>query len=265
MTVDVLPYDLLDDLAATEPAPLLRPTIAYESDLATIYHGRAEDLLPALPKESVDLVCTDPPYGVDWQSNRRAERFDRLDGDGADGASRETIHEVIRECVRLVRQNRHLYVFGPADVLDGQKVSEVVQLVWDKVALGSGDVTAAWAPSHEQINFTVSKYRHAGKTGTSTLPTRMRKGSVLSYARPTGRNVRHPSEKPVALIRELLESSSRQGDVVLDPFSGSGSTAVAAVLTGRRVIACDTSSRWVEMTVERVRAAERLVKQAGSL
>lgn len=245
------------------PAPHAAPERVYESPLATIYHGRAEDVLPLMPTESVHLVATDPPYGVDWQSRRRAVQFDKLDGDGQ--ADRPTIARIMAECVRIVGQQRHLYVFGPDDVLDGLKVSDVVPLVWDKQAMGGGDVTSAWGPSHEPINFTVSKHRHAGKAGKSVLPTRLRKGSVLSYTRPTGKAVRHPSEKPVALMRELIESSSRQGETILDPFAGSGSTAVAAILTGRKIITMDSDPRWVDMTVERVKAAEALMGRINDL
>lgn len=232
--------------------------IVYESDLVTIHHNRAENVLPSMTRESVDLVVTDPPYGVEWESGRRAESFGQLDGDGQDVASREMIRGIIEQATRIVGQHRHLYVFGPGDVLDGLKVSDVAELVWDKVALGSGDVTSSWSVNHERINFTVSKWRHGGKRGLPVLPTRMRRGSVLSFPRATGRQVRHPSEKPVPLIRELIESSSKQGETVLDPFAGTGSTGVAAVLSGRRAILIESDPRWIEVTVQRIKAAEKV-------
>jgi len=265
--LSTLPIPGMDLTVEPTPPPALHaaPRRIYESPLATVYEGRAEHVLPMLPTESVDLIATDPPYGVNWQSRRRTEKFDQLDGDGADQADRDTIAGIMAECVRLVRQHRHLYVFGPTDVLDGLKVSDVVSLIWDKGTLGSGDVTSAWGPAHEPISFTVSKHRHAGKAGKPVLPTRLRKGSVLSYTRPTGRNVRHPSEKPVPLMRELIESSSRQGETILDPFAGSGSTAVAAILTGRKVITIESSPKYAAMTVERIKAAEALVAKINAV
>lgn len=230
--------------------------IAYESESVTLWHGDALEVLATIPKESTDLILTDPPYGVEWQSNTRTEKFDQLFGDGADADSRATVADVLREAVRIVGQNRHLYVFGPSDVLEGQKVSEVVELIWDKGIIGSGDVTSAWGPQHERISFCTSKFRHAGQTGTTGLPTRMRKGSVLRFTRPTGRNVRHPSEKPVPLLAELIESSTRRGDVVVDPFAGVGSTGVAAILTGRRAVLAELDERWIPIAIERLRAAE---------
>jgi DNA modification methylase len=145
-------------------------------------------------------------------------------------------------------------------VLEGQKVSEVVELVWDKGVLGSGDVTSSWGPQHERISFCVSKFRHAGQTGASGIPTRMRKGSVLNFTRPTGRKVRHPSEKPWPLLAELIESSSRRGDIVVDPFAGTGATGVAAILTGRRTLLVEKDPQWIPMLLERVKAAEEIAR-----
>lgn len=236
--------------------------IVYQSDLVTLWLGDARDVLATVPKESTDLIVTDPPYSVEWRSNRRARSFQQLVGDGDNADDRAVISEVLAHCVRIVGQNRHLYVFGPAEALEGQKVSEVVELVWNKVALGSGDVTSSWAPQHERISFCVSKFRHAGKAGTSGLPTRLRKGSVLEFARPTGRQVRHPSEKPVPLLSELIESSSRRGDLVVDPFAGIGSTGVAAVLAGRRALLVEKDPQWIPTAIARIEKAEQLAAAA---
>lgn len=134
MTVTPLDLPLFphesDQPAATTAHPA--PVKVYESPLAQVWHGRAEDLLAATAKESVDLVIVDPPYGIEHESRRRAESHGQIDGDGADPASRETIRKIVTECVRVVGQQRHLYVFGPGDVLDGLKVSDVVPLYWDK-------------------------------------------------------------------------------------------------------------------------------------
>lgn len=251
--------------AESAAAPRSAPKLVHETDLVTVWHGDARDVLATFPRECVDLVLTDPPYGVEWQSNWRDQPFEQLAGDGSHDEDRAVISEIIEHCVRVVGQVRHLYVFGPGDVLEGQKVSEVVELIWDKGTIGTGDLTAVWGPGHERINFTVSRYRHAGRAGGRSLPARLRKGSVLRFTRPTGRKVRHPSEKPVPLLRELIESSTRQGDIVLDPFAGTGATGVAALLSGRRAILVEKDGKWIPDIVDRVTAAERLVKEMAGL
>jgi C-5 cytosine-specific DNA methylase len=121
----------------------------------------ARNVLPGYPTESFGLVLTDPPYGQQWQSNRRATPFDVLHGDT--DADRPMVTEVLAESVRLVGQHRHLYVFGPTDVLAGLKVSEPCELIWDKALQSGGDLTAPFGPQHERTTFAVSAHRHAGK------------------------------------------------------------------------------------------------------
>lgn len=253
----------LFETTSESASPAEGARILYESDRATVWLGDSRSVLPRVATESVALVITDPPYGQDWQSNHRSERFEVLAGDGA--GDRDGIREVLEHAVRIVGQNRHLYVFGPTDVLGGLKVSEAVELVWDKANIGSGDLLSPWGPGHEPISFVVSKHRHGGKAGCSTVPTRVRKGSVLRFSRPTGRKVRHPSEKPIALLRELVESSSRQGEIVLDPFAGIGSTGVAAVLSGRRAVLVELDPRYASVAVERVRTAEEVARRGESI
>ncbi len=231
----------------------------YSSDRVTLWLADARDVLPTMETESVDLVVTDPPYGQDFRSNQRVVRFERIALDGE--SDRDAVREVITECVRLTGQNRHLYVFGPVDALEGMKVSKPVQLVWDKTMMSGGDVTAAWGKSHEPINFALCKHRHAGQTGCDSIPARIRKGSVLRYGRRTGRTVRHPTEKPVDLLAELIESSSRVGDLILDPFAGVGSTGVAAILRGRRAVLVEIDQTYADIAVERLREAEALAER----
>jgi DNA modification methylase len=77
--------------------------------------------------------------------------------------------------------------------------------------------------------------------------------------------VRHPTEKPLGLLREFVESSSKGGELVLDPCAGIGSTGVAAVLAGRRTIMVEKHEGYAAEAVERVRRAEVLVTKAAAL
>jgi DNA modification methylase len=230
--------------------------VVYRSSRVTLWHGKAEDVLPEQETESYDLVVTDPPYGVDFASGFRTQSFGTIDNDNP--LDRGVVNFVLQQCVRLVGQKRHLYVFGPSDVLEGLKVTDTADLVWDKGKTGMGNLSSAWGPAHEPITFAVSLHRHAGQVGRSSPAVRMRKGSVLRFNPPTGRKVRHPNEKPVPLLRELIESSTRAGDLVLDPFAGSGSTGVAAILTGRRAALVESDERWIPLAIERIQRAEEL-------
>ena len=72
----------------------------------------------------------------------------------------------------------------------------------------------------------------------------------------------HPNEKPVSLVRDFIQWCTKPGDVVLDPFAGSGTTGVACAETGRRFLGFELDARWVELANDRIRAAEKGISLA---
>jgi DNA modification methylase len=235
--------------------------ILYASDAVTLYCGDSREILPTLGDESVDLLVTDPPYGVSQRANTRKERFDLIAGD-APGEAEELLASVTPDLVRVTRRSRHLYTFGLA--LQHPLVPTSVDLIWDKGRLGSGNLASPWGNQHERIYFQVrAPDKHNAEKGTGTLASRMRRGSILSVRRLSANQVkRHPTEKPVALLQQIIESSSVHTELVLDPFAGSGSTLVAAVLEGRRAIGVELDERYALIAAERLHAAEAAMKSA---
>ena len=236
--------------------------IAYETETVTLYQGKAEDVLPTLGAATVGLLVTDPPYGVKWQSNLRKEVFDVMLGD--DGTL--DLVPILRAALRALRPRRHVYVFGsaaaPADFTD-LPLTGVTPLVWDKEQTGMGDLSLPRGPAHEAITFGVFiPDAGARKKGRGRLTARLRSGSVLRAHRPNGTGVRrHPTEKPVSLMRQIIESSSLIGDTVLDPFAGAGSTLVAALLCGRRAVGIELDPKHCATTVARLRAVEPILTE----
>lgn len=224
----------------------------YERDGITIYHGDCRDILPSLGAGSVDLIVTDPPYGVSWQSNRRPEAPRKIDGD----EDQQVAIEGISLSLRSLRQGRHLYIFGRYD-LSPLPLTSSVELIWDKQIMGTGDLSLPWGPAHEPIQFAVYIPSKATRSkGGGRLSARLRKGSILRHPRLHGKGVsNHPTEKPVPLLRELIESSSCIGETVLDPFMGVGSTLVAAQIEGRKAIGIELDERYCEIAANRLRQA----------
>lgn len=218
----------------------------YEHGGITIYHGDCREVLPQLEPNSVDLIVTDPPYGVEFQSSWRQESFAPIVGDH----SQDVAKEGIGEAIRVLQYQRHLYVFGRFDFSEFP-ITQAVELIWDKHHIGMGDLEAPWGSQHEYIQFFVNWKRQPGRNGNS-LAARMRKGTILKCARTHGELLRHPTEKPVELIRELIESSSRLGETVLDPFLGSGSTTEAAKIEGRRAIGIEIEEKYCEIAAKRL-------------
>lgn len=220
----------------------------YSDDTVTLYHGKCEDVLPTLPRDSVDMILVDPPYGQDYKSNRGGSH-ERIAGD--DGSF--DLPAVLNLACRTLRRGRHAYIFGPNDLAD-TPLAAAVELVWDKQIVGTGDLSLPWAKSWEPITFAVYEPSKANREkGYGGLAARMRQGSVLRVPRTNGAGTkRHPTEKPVLLLRQLIESSSCWGETVLDFTAGVGSTLVAAKLEGRKAIGIELDERYCEIAARRV-------------
>jgi DNA modification methylase len=227
----------------------------YEDDWVRLYLGDCRDVLPTLPRDSVDLLIADPPYGKNWQSGFRKTALDAIAGD--DGSL--DVAECITAACRTLREGRHLYVFGPAD-LSSCPIGGTTELIWDKGNLGMGDLTQPWAPTHEPITFGVYVSRPSNRArGNGRLAARLRKGSILRVPRANAgqledRKQPHPSGKPVYLLRQLIESSSCLGETVLDPFAGHGPTLVAARIEGRKAIGIELDERHAEQAIRHLKA-----------
>lgn len=233
----------------------------------TICHGDCREILPELNLEA-DLLLTDPPYGQSYQSNRRTEKHKRIAGD--DG-SLDVPAVLTLACTKLRRWS-HAYVFGGID-LTGTPLTAQTELIWSKEIVGSGDLSSPWGKSHEPITFAVYEPSKANREkGAGGLTARLRSGSVLRCQRAhSGGTKKHPTQKPVPILREMIESSSRLEQVVLDPFMGSGSTLVAALLEGRKAIGieldegyCHDAAQWIERVLGNESPGEQLLLAEGS-
>lgn len=219
----------------------------YQDDWTTLYHGDCFEVLPTLAADSVDLIVTDPPYGQAYQSNRGHGHAGIVGDDGS-----LDVPAALALACRCLRRGRHAYVFGPAD-LSGTPLTAQVELVWDKGIVGMGNLELPWSKSHEPITFAVYEPSQANrKKGYGRLAARLRKGSVVRSERTNGAGTTcHPTQKPVDVLRQLIESSSLIGETVLDPFVGSGSTLSAARQEGRRSIGIEIDERYCEIAAKR--------------
>lgn len=204
-----------------------------ESDLRC---GDALQLLPSLPAGSVDCVITDPPYGIDLVSHggrfRHAKRI----------ANDTTPH--LAEAVYGMCADRGwplAMFFSPYRFVGAWRNV----LVWNKgkhVGIG-GDKDTCWKRDFELIGVAFNKPLN-GQRDSAVL-----RFNALSPP-PSG----HVAEKPVPLMRYLVEKLTQPGDTVLDPCMGSGTTGVACALTGRRFIGFELDRNYYEIALKRIAA-----------
>ena len=218
---------------------------------ATLYLGDCREVAV-----TCDLLVTDPPYGQNFKSGRGD--WDALQGDNDIAAIQECLAHVLKG----LRRSRHVYIFGNKFDFSALPLCGLTELIWDKAVIGMGDLTQPWGPQHERITFAVHEISKANREkGFGGLTARLRKGSVLRSLRPHSARVNvHPTEKPVDILRQMIESSSVMGETVYDPFMGSGSTLVAALQEGRKAIGCEIEEKYFNVAVERVtKAQEQLI------
>jgi site-specific DNA-methyltransferase (adenine-specific) len=209
----------------------------------------AVEWLRAFPDSSVALVVCDPAY-ESLERHRAKGTTTRLKHSKASSNDwfqifpNSRFEELFTEIYRVLDKNAHFYMFCDQETMFlakpiGEKVGFRFRkaIIWDKVQIGMG---YSYRARHEVI-----LYFEKGRRRLNDLSV----PDVLECPRVRGGR---PTEKPVELIETLVCQSSSEGEVVIDPFCGSGATGVAALKLGRRFMGCDLSASAVEYANKRL-------------
>jgi DNA modification methylase len=191
-----------------------------------IINGDSLQILESLEDGCIDVVLTDPPYGISYKSNRSmyddAITKRGLLNDGKDEAF-NLLEKTCKVLSRKSADNSHLYffcswnVFSDFERIISKYFTIKTPLVWDKGNKGSGDLENDWGNQTELVIYCTK-----GKKLINN-----RRGNVLNVSRLHTSKMVHPTQKPVELLKQILEVSILEGDFVVDPFMGSGSTIKA--------------------------------------
>ena len=205
----------------------------YQDDSVTLYHGDCLELADLWTV--ADVLVTDPPYGMAYESNRnRDKRNVKLGRPVAADNSTEARDEALA-----------LWGEGPALVFgrwsQPRPAATRTRLVWDKCVQGTGDLSIPWGPTDEEVYVLGSGF--VGPRSPNVLRVQMLMSN--DGARPD-----HPTPKPVALMEALIAKCPP--GVIADPFAGSGSTLVAAKALGRKAIGVELEERYCEIAARRL-------------
>jgi site-specific DNA-methyltransferase (adenine-specific) len=220
--------------------------ISLETDIS---NKDAISWLTELPANSVDLIITDPPY-ESLEKHRKIGTTTRLKQSKSSSNAWFEIFpngrfgELMEQCHRVLKKNSHFYLFCDQETMFVIKpIAEKVgfkfwkPIVWDKVSIGMG--------YHYRARYEFILFFEKGKRKLNDL-------SVPDILREKRVWRGYPTEKPVGLAKTLIAQSSREGDLVIDPFCGSGFVGQASTILERNFKGNDLNEEAVKITKSRI-------------
>lgn len=230
-------------------------------------------VLKDMPDESIDLIVTDPPYKVTSRGsagnsggmlqkdiNKKGQVFAHNNIDCSEYAPE--FYRVLKDGSHCYVMTNHINLIHMLNTFTDLRTDEekekgikpygfhfIKSLVWDK---GNKIMGQYYMSQFEYILFFRKgkgvKINNCGTSDILCVPNVKTKGE-------DGKNL-HDTEKPVELMRILIENSTRGGQVVLDPFMGSGTTGIACVESGRDFIGCEIDTHYFEIAESRIETAQ---------
>ena len=249
--------------------------------ICEVVEGDCVAVMSQWPAGSVDLVFADPPYNssgssLEWIGKQQGGDWFKVnegwDTFGGEGAYLDFSNQWIGEASRLLREGGSLYVcatfHGIAEIITACKAAGLRVLniiVWEKTNPIPTLTGRMFGYSHEYLvlavkgrnwtfNHELMKAENQGKQVRDVWRFPVCQGGER-VKREDGRAA-HPTQKPEALVRRAIAASSREGDLVLDPFLGSGTTAVVSQSLARRWCGIELSPEYVRIARERIEAQQ---------
>lgn len=232
--------------------------------------GDSLEVLKSFPNECVDLICADPPYNlgkdygnnIDWKQWHEYEQFTT---------------DWLNESKRILKNTGSIYVF-----MGVRFVSKLFLMLQELGLYFNGWITwhytqgmgrtKGFSPRHEDILYFTKSEQYIFNIDNIRIPQKYfrernnMKGanpgdvwefSHIHYSNPE--RVNHPTQKPEALMKRIILASSNEGDIVLDPFVGSGTTCVVANILNRKWIGIDINPEYIKMSEKRIRSEKSLL------
>lgn len=217
---------------------------------SAIYWGDAFALLREVPSESVQLVLTDPPYEISQANNLHTMGRRGIDFGTWDHSFDQTgwLEDAVRTLVKggsIIIWNDWKLLGIIAAHLESLGMVVKRQLIWRKSNPFPRNLLRVPVQSCE---FALWAIKPKGKWVFNKRPEMPYERGEFTY--PVVRGSKHPTKKPDGLFQDLIEMFSNKGDVVLDPFAGTGTTAVAAQRTGRTHISFELEKQYFDLAVQ---------------
>lgn len=196
--------------------------------------GDALELIKEIPDESIDVCITDPPYGVLKKGIRNDSSLD-------------VYYKIVPEIYRVLKKDSFFVVFTSTKFLNRMFKIDYFKYVWTLI------MYTPHSMARSSIGF--SKYDPiiVFKKGNPNMKVDIKDVIISeSIKKREGEYVDHPSPKPLNVVERLVEKFTKEGDVVLDPFMGSGTTAIACILKNRKFVGFEIEEKYWRLANERI-------------
>ncbi len=255
-----------------------------KNDIVKLFEGDCLDILPALPECSVDMIFADPPYnlsngGITCHAGRMVS-VDKGDWDKSNGIDKDYEFTIdwLTACRRVLKDDGTIWVSGTMHKIYsigfalqqlGYKLLNDISWFKPNAApnlscryFTHSHETLIWAAKSEKskhkFDYQLMKQIAGGKQMRSLwmdIDVEDDPQDIWPITTPTKTEKKfgkHPTQKPVALLERIILASTNSDDVILDPFTGSSTTGVAAVRHNRRFIGIDNNTEYLELSVKRL-------------
>jgi len=257
----------------------------------TLYHGDVLEVLKELPEESVDLIFADPPYnlsndGFTCHAGKRVS-VNKGEWDKSKGIEEDFLfhYKWIEACERVLKTNGTIWISGTYHsiyacgfALQKQGWHIINDICWFKPNASPNLSCRMFTASHETLiwakkkkgakhTFNYELMRHGNWNGDFIKKPNKQMRSVWAINTPKNEEKKygkHPTQKPELLLKRIILSSSKEGDVVLDPFCGSGTTGVVALRYKRKFIGIDLEKKYLE-EIAIPRLKDEIIKSKSKL
>ena len=268
-----MPRPLSNSSPTTSPEHPRLPAPAFDDPRRhiRIYQGDCLEILSAIPESSVDLIFADPPYflsngGITCHAGRMVSvNKGAWDKSRGPDANHEFNRAWLAACQRVLKPNGSIWVSGTAHVI--HSVGFAMQQLGFKLL---NDIS--WVKPNPPPNLSCRYFTHATETiiwAAKNARSRHTFHYKLMKEQSGGKQMKsvwtippperwekkfgkHPTQKPIALLERILLASSNEGDLVLDPFLGSGTTLVAALRLSRRALGADLNVEFIQLSLRRI-------------
>jgi site-specific DNA-methyltransferase (adenine-specific) len=259
-----------------------KPYYTKDNGNLNLFHGDSLELLKDFKSESVDMIFADPPYflsndGITCQSGKMVKvNKGKWDAGLSPEDMREFNKNWISECKRILKQNGTIFVSGTSHNIYnvgfclqelGYKI--INDIAWFKINpppnlscryFTHSTETILWAKKDKKakhlFNYSVMKAIGDPTPGKQMLSL----WKILPPRKEEKKYGRHPTQKPLTLLERIVLASTNKGDVILDPFNGSGTTGVAALINDRKYIGIEYDKKYLDISIKRIKDTDFRLK-----